>query len=80
MTNNVCECAIKPFVVQRKVFKTSDSYAGPRYTAKLFSIVQTCLINNINVEKYLKYVLNNININNITDLVPYSKHIYKVIK
>lgn len=80
LTNNACERAVKPFVVQRKVFQTSGSYAGARYTAKLFSIVQTCLINNINVEKYLQYVLNNINKMNIEDLVPYSKHINKVIK
>lgn len=80
LTNNACERAVKPFVVQRKVFQTSGSYAGARYTAKLFSIVQTCLINNINVEKYLQYVLNNINKMNIADLVPYSKHINKVIK
>ena len=53
LTNNVCERVVKPFVVQRKVFQTSGSYAGTRYTAKLFSIIQTCLINNINIEKNL---------------------------
>ena len=36
LTNNVCERAVKPFVVQRKVFQTSGSYAGARYTSKLF--------------------------------------------
>ena len=51
-----------------------------RYTSKLFSIIQTCKINNINVEKYLEYVLNNINKVNISDLTPYSKHIGEIKK
>ena len=57
MTNNTAERAVKPFVVQRKVFQTSGSYAGAAITTKLFSIIQTCRINNINVEKYIEYVL-----------------------
>ena len=57
ISNNIAEHTVKPFVIQRKVFQTSGSYAGARYTAKLFSIVQTCKINNINVEPYFKYVL-----------------------
>ena len=68
--------------MQRKVFQTSDSYAGARYTSKLFSIIQTCKINNVNVEKYIEYVLNNINNKDlkIDDLTPYSNHILKSIK
>lgn len=77
MTNNTAERAVKPFVVQRKVFQTSGSYAGARYTGKIFSIIQTCLINNINVEKYLEYVLKNVNKIKIDDLLPYSKEISK---
>lgn len=77
MTNNTAERAVKPFVVQRKVFQTSGSYAGARFTTKLFSIVQTARINNINVEKYLNYVFNNIDIKSIDELLPYSKDIAK---
>ena len=80
LTNNACERAVKPFVIQRKVFQTSGSYAGAKYTSKLFSIIQTCKINNINVEQYLEYVLNNINNFDTNDLTPYSKHISKIIK
>lgn len=75
MTNNTAERAVKPFVIQRKVFQTSGSYAGARYTGKIFSIIQTCLINNVNVEKYLEYVLININRKPIEELLPYSKEI-----
>ena len=80
LTNNACERAVKPFVVQRKVFQTSGSYAGARYTAKLFSIIQTCKINNINVEEYLEYVLKNINKIDVKDLTPYSQNISEKIK
>lgn len=72
MTNNTCERAVKPFAIQRKVFQTSGSYVGARYTGKLFSIIQTCRINNVNIEKYINYVLENINKLPIEDLLPYS--------
>ena len=80
LTNNAAERAVKPFFVQRKIFQTSGSYAGARYTTKLFSLVQTCRINNVNVEKYIEYVLNNINKLNINDLTPYSLNISKAIR
>ena len=72
ISSNIAEQAIKPFVIQRKVFQTSGSYAGARYTTKLFSIVQTCKINNINVERYFGYVLRNINNEQVENLLPYS--------
>ena len=58
LTNNTAERAVKPFVVQRKVFQTSGSYAGAKITTNIFSIVQTALINNINVK-----IKNPINLN-----------------
>ena len=75
ISNNIAEQAVKPFVIQRKVFQTSGSYAGARYTTKLFSIVQTCKINNINVERYFDYVLKNINNDQTENLLPYSSKI-----
>ena len=67
--------AVKPFVIQRKVFQTSKSYADARNTTKLFFIVQTCKINNINVERYFDCVLKNINNEQIENLLPYSSKI-----
>ncbi len=75
MTNNTAERPVKPFVVQRKLFQTSGFYTGARYTGKILSIIQTCLINNVKVEKYLEYVLNNLNRKPIEELLPYSKNI-----
>lgn len=80
ISNNIAEQAVKPFVIQRKVFQTSGSYAGARYTSKLFSIVQTCKINNVNVEQYFKYVLENINNECIENLLPYSEKISTKLK
>lgn len=80
ISNNLAEVAVKPFVLQRKVFQTSCSYAGARFTGKIFSIVQTCKINNINVSKYLEYVLENINEVPAEQLLPYSKEISEKIK
>ena len=80
MTNNTAERAVKPFVVQRKVFQTSGSYAGAAITTKLFSIIQTAVINNINVEQYLNYVFQNINKEPIENLLPYSDNIRSKIK
>ena len=80
ISNNIAEQAVKPFVIQRKVFQTSGSYAGARYSSKLFSLVQTCKINNVNVERYFKYILENINSKDIEDLLPYSEKISKELK
>ena len=80
MTNNTAERAVKPFVIQRKVFQTSGSYAGAAITTKLFSIIQTAIINNINVENYLNYIFENINKEPIDNLLPYSKNIKEKIK
>ena len=75
ISNNIVELAIKPFVIQRKVFQILGSYVGARYTTKLFSIIQTCKINNLNVERYFDYVLKNINNEQIENLLPYSSKI-----
>ena len=74
------ERAIKSFVCQRKVFQTSGSYAGAKYTGKLFSIIQICKLNNINAEKYLNYVLGNIDKIDVQNLLLYSKNIKDKLK
>ena len=73
-SNNPAECAVKPFVVQRKNSQTSDSYARARCTAKIFGIIQTARANNLNTYQYLNYIFENINNPNIKieSLLPYS--------
>ena len=78
-SNNIAERAVKPFVIQRKVFQTSGSYAGARYTSKLFSIIQTARANNLDTFQYLNYLLENVNNPkiDIETLLPYSKEMNK---
>lgn len=82
-SNNAAERAIKPFVIQRKVFQTAGSYAGAKYTTILFSIIQSARINGLNVEKYITYLLQNINKKKLEELTPYSEDInngFRIIK
>ena len=58
----------------------SGSYAGVAITTKVFSIIQTAIINNNNVENYLNNIFENINKEPIDNLLPYSKKIKEKIK
>jgi len=52
---------------------TSGSYAGTTYTTKILSIIRTAVINHLDVEKYLAYVLEQIDHVAVEDLLPYSE-------
>ena len=80
ISNNIAERAVRPFVINRKVFMTSGSYDGARYTTVLFSMIRTAVINNINVSKYLEYVLDNIKDKPINELLPYSDKLPESLK
>ncbi|MFH1693625.1 MAG: transposase, partial [Bacillota bacterium] len=80
ISNNIAERAVKPFVINRKVFMTCGSYAGARYTTLLFSIIRTARLNDLNVSQYLEYVLDNIQTKKIEDLLPYSPSIIDALK
>ena len=58
----------------------SGSYAGVAITTKVFSIIQTAIINNNNVEYYLNNIFENINKEPIDNLLPYSKNFKEKIK
>ncbi len=64
---------VKPFVVNQKVFQTSGSEAGAIYTVKLFSIIRTAVINELDPYRYIKYILENMKNKPIDDLLPYSR-------
>ena len=59
---------------------TSGSYDGARYTTLLFSIIRTARMNDLNVSKYLEYVLDHIQTKPIKDLLPYSSKLDKSLK
>ena len=51
--NNLCENAIRPFVVGRRNWLFADTVAGARASANLYSLVETCKANGIDPYAYL---------------------------
>lgn len=80
LSNNLAERAIKPFVINRKVFMTAGSYAGAKYTTIIFSIIRTALINHLDIQKYLIYILNNLDKVPLDKLLPYATNLPSELK
>lgn len=57
MSNNRAERAIRPFAIHRKNWLFADSVDGAKANATMYSIVETAKLNNLNVYKYLNYLL-----------------------
>jgi transposase len=51
--NNACENSIRPFVVGRKNWLFSDTVAGANASANLYSLIETCKANDIDIYQYL---------------------------
>ena len=51
--NNLCENAIRPFVVGRRNWLFADTVAGAQASANLYSLVETCKANGIDPYAYL---------------------------
>jgi len=51
--NNLCENAIRPFVVGRRNWLFADTPAGAHASANLYSLVETCKANSIDPYAYL---------------------------
>jgi len=69
--NNRAERSIKPFVIGRKNWLFNHSVSGADASARLYSIVQTCIINKVNPYQYLTDTLNklaNMTINQDSDI------------
>jgi transposase len=74
MTNNAAERAIRPLAVARKNFLFLGSDAGGIRAAAMFSILETCKLNDINPEAYLRDVFARIAdhpINRINEFLPW---------
>ena len=56
LDNNLCENAIRPFVMGRKAWLFSDTPAGAEASAKLYSLIETAKANGIEPYSYLKRV------------------------
>ena len=80
MSNNIAERSVKPFVIARKNFLFSKTENGAQASGLLFSIIQTAKANGLCIERYLEYVLNNINKIKIDDILPWSEKLPKELK
>ena len=52
--NNLCENAIRPFVIGRRNWLFADTVAGAHASANLYSLIETCKANRINPYDYLQ--------------------------
>ncbi len=57
MDNNAAENAIRPFVMGRKAWLFSNSQAGAKSSAAIYSVIQTAKANGLEPFAYLKHVL-----------------------
>ena len=57
ISNSQAENAIRPFVVGRKNWLFSDTPAGAKASAILYTMMETAKANQLNVEKYLQHLL-----------------------
>lgn len=77
---------MKSFVLGRKNFLFCFSGAGAHGSSIAYSIVETCIANNIKVEPYLNYVFDKMAIIDVNDdleirkLLPYSEDLPKNLK
>jgi transposase len=53
ISNNLCENAIRPFVIGRRNWLFSDTVAGAHASANLYSLIETCKANNVDPYHYL---------------------------
>jgi len=60
LSNNLAEQSIRPFATHRKNWLFADSVEGAETNAIIYSIVESAKANDLNVVKYLRYLLANI--------------------
>ena len=76
LSNSLAERAIRPFAVHRKNWLFADSVEGAKANAVIYSLVESAKANNLNVYKYIKYLLDQLpQIENITDENEYRKYV-----
>ena len=51
--NNLCENAIRPFVVGRRNWLFADRVAGANASANIYSLIETCKANGVDPYRYL---------------------------
>lgn len=79
MDNNLMENGIRPCAIGRNNFLGNHSIWGGNLTACMYSVIQTCLLNNINPRDYLLHYFNvcannkgSMNCDKIRECLPYN--------
>lgn len=57
LTNSRAERSIRPFAVHRKNWLFADTTQGAKANAILYSLIESAKCNNLNIYKYIKYLL-----------------------
>jgi transposase len=74
--NNPAENAIRPFVIGRKNWLFSNSQAGAKASANLYSLIETAKANGLNPYDYLKYVFKELpnahSVEDVENLLPWN--------
>ena len=60
LTNSRAERTIRPFAIYRKNWLFADTVEGAKTNAVMYSLVESAKLNNLNIEKYIKYLLEEI--------------------
>ncbi len=72
--NNIAENALRDVAVGRKNWLFAGSDSGGEHAAVLYSLIGTCRLNNMEPEKWLRYVIDHIQdwpANRVRDLLPW---------
>jgi len=71
--NNLIKKAIRPIALGRKNYLFAGSHNGAKRSAMFYSFFACCKLNNINPQKWMQYVLENIavhKVNKLYELLP----------
>ena len=86
LSNNIAERAIRPFAIHRKNWLFADTQEGAKANATFYSLIESAKINNLNIYKYIYYLLENLpqeeflNKNTLKKYLPWSKELPEDIK
>lgn len=75
LSNNRAERAVKPFVIGRKNWLFANTMQGADSSARIYSMIETAKMNNLNVYGYLVWLFENIHILKPEQLLPWSNEI-----
>ena len=74
--NNLAENAIRPFAIGRKNWLFSNSQAGAKASANLYSLIQTAKANDLNPYEYLKQIFKELpnaqRVEDVENLLPWN--------